>query len=57
MEGYQLGEGREKMGREVQGIRSINWEVQNRQGDVKNRIGNGVAKELICMTHGHALRG
>ena len=25
-------------------------------GDVKNSIGNGEAKELICMTHGHELR-
>ena len=30
--------------------------VQNRQGDDKNSIGNGVAKELLCMTHGHELR-
>ena len=27
----------------------------NRQGDVMNSIGNGEAKELICMTHGHEL--
>ena len=26
-------------------------------GMVKNSIGNGEAKELICMTHGHDLRG
>ena len=25
-------------------------------GEVKNSIGNGEAKELICMTHGHELR-
>ena len=25
--------------------------------DVKNNIGNGEAKKLICMTHGHELRG
>ena len=25
-------------------------------GHAKNSIGNGVAKELICMTHGHELR-
>ena len=24
---------------------------------MKNGIGNGGAKELICMTHGHELRG
>ena len=32
-------------------------QVQNRQGEVKNSIGNGEAKELICTTHGHELRG
>ena len=30
--------------------------VQNRQGEVKNSMGNGYAKELVCMTHGHELR-
>ena len=29
--------------------------VQNRQGEVKNTIGNREAKELICTTHGHEL--
>ena len=29
----------------------------NRQGDIKNRIGNGEAKELLFMTHGHELSG
>ena len=29
----------------------------NRQGEVKNHIGNVEAKELICTTHGHELRG
>ena len=33
------------------------WQVENRQGEVKNSIGNGEAKELIYMTHGHELRG
>ena len=31
------------------------WHVQNRQRGVKNSIGNGEAKELICMTRGHEL--
>ena len=31
--------------------------VPNRQGKVKNSIGNGEAKELICTTYGHELRG
>ena len=39
------------MGGKVQGLRSTNLQVQNRQGDVKNSRGNGVVKELICMTH------
>ena len=38
------------------GNRKHNWYVQNRQGEVKNSIGNGEAKELICTTHGHELR-
>ena len=32
------------------------WQVQNRQGEVKNSIGNGEAKDLICATHEHELR-
>ena len=45
-----------RKGEKVQGLRSTNWQVQNRQGDVKNSIGNGEVKELICMTHGCELR-
>ena len=26
-------------------------------GEVRNSMGNGEAKELICTTHGHELRG
>ena len=33
------------------------WQVENRQGQGKNSIGNVEAKELICMTHGHELQG
>ena len=56
MEGYQWGG--QGMGEKVQGIRSINskQQVQNRHGEVKNSVGNGEAKELICTTHGHQLR-
>ena len=32
-------------------------DVENRQGEGKNSIGNVEANELICMTHGHELRG
>ena len=31
--------------------------MQNSQGDIKNSIENREAKELICMTHTHELRG
>ena len=41
------------MGEEVRGLRSTDMQLQNRHGDVKFSIGNGVARELICMTHGH----
>ena len=30
---------------------------QNSQGEVKNNIGNVEAKEPICTTHGHELKG
>ena len=33
------------------------WKVENRQGQVKNSIGNVEPKELICMTYGHELKG
>ena len=39
------------------GNKKHKWQVQNRRGEIKNGIGNGEAKELICMTHGHELRG
>ena len=45
------------MGEKVQGFRSTNWYVQNRQEKVKNSIGNKEAKEFVCMTHQHELRG
>ena len=39
------------------GNKQHEWLVQNRQVEGKNSIGNGEAKEFICMTHGHELRG
>ena len=33
------------------------WQVENRQGEGKNSIGNVEVKELICTTHGHELKG
>ena len=41
------------MGEELRGLRSTNRQLQNSRRDVKYSIGNGVAKELIPMTHGH----
>ena len=46
----------EENGRKGTGNKKHNWKVQNRQEEVKNSMGNGKAKELICTTHGHELR-
>ena len=51
--GCQMGGGCEEMGEEVRGLRSTNKQLQNSHGDVKYSVGNGVAKEIIHMTHGH----
>ena len=56
MEGYQQGSGTGRDGEKVQRISRINGRQKNRQGVVKNSVGNEEAKELICMTHGHGLR-
>ena len=45
---------KEKKGKGT-GNKKRNWQVQNRQGEIKNSIGNGEVKELKCMTHGHEL--
>ena len=37
------------------GNKTHKWQVQNRQGEIKNNIGNGEAKELIYMTQRHEL--
>ena len=55
MESYQEGRGWGRMGEKVQGLRSIIGRYKT--GEVKNSIGNGEAKELVCVTHGHELRG
>ena len=55
MESYQLPG--EENGRTGTGNKKHKWQVQNRQGEVKNSIGNGEAKELLCTTHGHKLKG
>ena len=50
-----MGKGRGRIGEKVQGIRGINGRYKI-DGEVKNSIGNGEAKELIRTTHGHELR-
>ena len=44
-----------RMGENVQEIRSMTGRHKI-DGDIKNGIRNGEAKELICTTHGHELR-
>ena len=41
-------------GKNVKGLKSTNWQLQNSHGDVKYSIRNRVPKEHVCMTHGHA---
>ena len=56
MEGYQWGGGGGECGWKGAGNKKHNSQVQNRQGEVKNNsMGNGEAKDLVCMTHGHGL--
>ena len=58
MEGYNLGRGRSENEGKGTGNKKHKWQVRNRQGDVKNNMGNGEAKELVRMTHGgHKLSG
>ena len=54
--GLSGGRGAGENGVKVQGIRNINGRYKI-DTEVKNSIGNGQAKELICTTHGHELRG
>ena len=44
------------MGKDT-GNKKDKWQVENRQKEVKNSIGNVKAKELMWSTHGHELRG
>ena len=50
-----MGKGREENGGKDTGNKKHKWQVQNRQGEGKNSVGNVEAKELACMTHGHVL--
>ena len=53
--GLPAGKGKVEDGGKVQRLRNIIGRYKI-DGEVKNSIGNGEAKELICMTHGHELR-
>ena len=55
MEDFQWGSERGRESERVQGI-SSKWQVENRNGEVKNCIGNGEAKELTGVTHEDELR-
>ena len=50
MEGYQWGGGGRRGGKGA-GNKRHKWQVQNRQEEVKNSLGDGETEELICMTH------
>ena len=39
------------------GNKKHKWQVQKRQGEGMNSVGNGEAKDVICVTHGHELWG
>ena len=51
MEGYQWRGGGGKWGGKGTGNKKHDRQAQNRQVEVKNSIGNGEAKELVCTTH------
>ena len=55
MEGYQWGSEGERGGKGTEN-KQHKWQVENRQGESKNSIGNVEAKEVISMTHGHELQ-
>ena len=54
--GLSVGRGKGENGEKGAKIKRHNWQIQNRQGYIKNSIGNGEAKSLICVTHGHELK-
>ena len=55
--GLSEGRGSGEDGGKGTGNKKHNLQVQNRQGEVKNSVRNGEAKELIWTTHGHELSG
>ena len=55
-DGCQMGGACRGMGEEVRGPRNTDKQSQNSHGDVSYSRINGVAKELISRTQGHAQR-
>ena len=51
--GLSARKGKNENGGKGTRIKKHNWYIQNRQGEVNNSMGNGEAKELLCVTHGH----
>ena len=56
MESYKWGGKGGKSGEKGTGNKKHKWQVQNRQREGKNIIGNGEAKDLVCTNHGHELK-
>ena len=50
------GNGKRENGGKGAGFKKHNWQLKNRQENVKNSTGNGEVKKLICTTHGYELR-
>ena len=57
MECYELGEWKGERGGKSTENKQHKWQIEDRQGEVENSIGNVEAKDLICTTHGHELKG
>ena len=56
MEGYKQEWEGERGGKGTEN-KQHKWQIETRQGEGKNSIGNVETKELTCMTHGHELQG
>ena len=54
--GLSVGKGRDENVGKGTGNKKHKWLSQNRQGEVKNSIADGEAKELVCTTQEHGLR-
>ena len=55
--GLSTGECKGERGEKGTENKQHKWQVENREGEIKNSIGHVEARELICTTHGHELKG